>query len=199
MLLRAAPWLRTQDRLPEIMSAPQDGDDDRRIVSAGIDPQQLDTVYRVEAPKLIRLLKRKVWAEDERRDIVQEAFTRLAESKSGAVGRNPGAYLQGIIRHLLADRVRRWSRAQSITAVEIQTGDQALAPDTAFEINQLRERYRAAVDALPARTREVYWLHRVEELPYSRIAEKCGISVRTVEWHIAQAIMRISKSISADG
>lgn len=168
-------------------------------MSDAIDPEQLETVYRVEAPRLVRLLKRKIWAEDERRDIVQEAFVRLAQSRSDTAGSNPGAYLQGIVRHLLADRVRRWAKTQALAIAEIRTCSEPAAPDAAAEMNEMRERYQSAVDALPPKTRAVYWLHRAEDLPYKQIAEKCGISVRTVEWHMAQAIMRISKSLSADG
>ena len=165
----------------------------------GIDRKQLEAVYRSEAPRLKRLLKRKIWIEDDRNDIVQEAFTRLAESKSGAASQNPGAYLQGIVRHLLADRVRRWARARSHAMLDVAIGPESFGPDAAAEINQMRERYRAAVDPLPPKTREVYMLHRADELEYKQIAERLGISIRTVEWHVAQAIIRISKSINTDG
>ena len=161
---------------------------------------QLEAVYRTEAPRLRRLLVRKVWMEDERDDIVQEAFTRLASARSGAASQNPGAYLHGIVRHLLADRVRKWARARNIgRTLETSLGPEVLSPETAAEINQMRERYRAAVNALPPRTHQVYMLHRAEELEYKLIAELLGISVRTVEWHMAQALIRISKSIDADG
>lgn len=199
MLFRAAVRHRPVLRTAEAMSQPENGDNHRNEAPAGITSHELDAVYRIEAPRLTRLLRRKIWAEEERQDIVQEAFTRLAEAKSGAAAANPGAYLQGIVRHLLADRVRRWRKRQSLGADDLQTSPEPLAPDTALEIDELRIRYRSAVDALPPKTREVYWLHRVEDLQYKQIAEKCGISVRTVEWHIAQAIMRISKSLSADG
>ncbi len=59
----------------------------------------------------------------------------------------------------------------------------------------MRERYRLAIDGLPPRTKEVYLLHRVEELGYRQIAEQLGISTRTVEWHVAEAIVRIGKNI----
>lgn len=179
---------------------PGDGADKRSPEPEGIDRVQLEAVYRTEAPRLRRLLGRKVWIEDERDDLVQEAFARLASARSGAASQNPGAYLHGIVRHLLADRVRKWARARSIRRMlETAPGPEALSPETAAEINQMRERYRAAVDTLPPRTHEVYMLHRAEELEYKLIAELLGISIRTVEWHMAQALIRISKSIDADG
>ena len=73
-----------------------------------------------------------------------------------------------------------------------------IAPDVAAEVSDMRERYRKAIDGLPPRTKEVYLLHRAEELGYRQIADQLGISIRTVEWHVAQAIVRINKSIGFD-
>lgn len=160
---------------------------------------QIEAVYRAEAPRLMRALRRKIWLEDERSELVQEAFLRLVAARSGAARTNPSAYLQGIVRHLLADRVRRWARLRAFALAAEATDVEPPSPEALAEFGQMRDRYRAAVDALPPRTRQVYSLHRAEELEYRVIAEQLGISIRTVEWHVAEAIIRISKSINADG
>jgi RNA polymerase sigma factor (sigma-70 family) len=171
---------------------------DRLVASARCDADSLDAVYRREAPKLYSFLRRRIWQEEDRQDLVQEAFTRLAASRSIAASKDPGAYVQGILRHLLADRVRAWARTRrgEANAPDVQT--QAPSPDAVAEINQMQNKYRLAVSLLPPRTREVYLLHRAEELGYKEIAEQLGISVRTVEWHVAEAIVRIGKSIGSD-
>ncbi|QJU60628.1 sigma-70 family RNA polymerase sigma factor [Sphingomonas sp. AP4-R1] len=163
--------------------------------SACHDHRQFEAVYRREAPKLLSFLKPRVWLEEDRHDLVQEAFTRLVASRSTAASSNPGAYLQGIVRHLLADRVRAWAKAQSFDPVVYSVGKDVAGPDAIAEVNEMRERYRLAVENLPQRTKEVYLLHRAEELGYKQIAEKLDISIRTVEWHVAEAIVRIGKSI----
>lgn len=163
--------------------------------AAVYDELQFETLYRHEAPKLLSFLRRRIWLEDDREDLVQEAFTRLAASRSNAAWGNPGAYLHGIMRHLLADRVRAWAKTRSLDPVVYLTTQQVVGPDTAAELNEMRERYRVAVDGLPPRTKEVYLLHRAEELGYRQIAEQLNISIRTVEWHVAEAIVRIGKSI----
>jgi len=48
---------------------------------------------------------------------------------------------------------------------------------------------------LPRRTREVFLLHRLEGLAYKEIAAQLGISIRTVEWHVAEAILRIGRDL----
>ncbi|MDB5723662.1 MAG: polymerase ECF-type sigma factor [Novosphingobium sp.] len=158
--------------------------------------RQLEAVYRAEAPRLTRMLRGKLRGADESRDILQEAFARLAASRPGAVLRNPEAYLQRIVRNLLIDRSRRF--AATPLHVPITEGTQfAVPPDQAYaiEVSQMRDQYRAVVAALPPRTRQVFLLHRVDELQYSEIAARLEISVRTVEWHISQAISKIGKAL----
>lgn len=165
----------------------------------GLDHDHLDRLYRAEAPKLRVWLKPRIWLEDERNDIVQEAFTRLAASTANGARENPGAYLQGIVRHLLSDRTRFWAKSRLLEQAAPTFTAEPVRPDTAAEINEMQARYRAAVETLPPKTRKVYLLHRADDLAYKQIAEQLGISIRTVEWHVAQAIIRISKSISIDG
>lgn len=180
---------------PELMYGVQQSEGACAPAAAIYEERQFVAVYREEAPKLRSFLRRRIWLEDDRDDMVQEAFTRLAASRSATAWSNPGAYLHGIVRHLLADRVRAWARSRSLDPVACAAGQEAAGPDATAELNQMRERYRLAVDGLPPRTKEVYLLHRVEELGYRQIAEQLSISIRTVEWHVAEAITRIGKSI----
>lgn len=179
----------------EPMYRAQESDGACARVPAIYDEQEFEAVYRQEAPKLLSFLRRRIWLEDDRHDMVQEAFTRLAASRSSSARSNPGAYLHGIVRHLLADRVRAWAKSRSLDTVVYAEGQDVPGPDVAAELNEMRERYRLAVDGLPPRTKEVYLLHRAEDLGYRQIAEQLDISIRTVEWHVAEAIVRISKNI----
>lgn len=159
------------------------------------DDRTFEAVYRQEAPKLLSFLRRRIWLEDDRDDMVQEAFTRLAASRSVNAWSNPGAYLHGIVRHLLADRVRAWTKTRSFDPVLYESEQEVAGPDAALELHEMREHYRLAVDSLPPRTKEVYLLHRADELGYRQIAERLDISIRTVEWHVAEAIVLIGKRI----
>lgn len=177
------------------MYRPREDEGSCTRAAAPYDDREFEAVYRKEAPRLLAYLRRRIWLEDDRCDMVQEAFTRLVASRSPAAWSNPGAYLHGIVRHLLADRVRAWARSKAVGAETYPVSGQVLGPDTEAEINDMRERYRVAIDALPPRTKEVYLLHRAEDLGYRQIAEQLDISIRTVEWHVAEAIVRIGKSI----
>lgn len=52
---------------------------------------------------------------------------------------------------------------------------------------------RRAFDALPERTRKVFWLHRVDGLSYAQIAERLGIAIDEVQTEIANALYGIDR------
>lgn len=166
---------------------------DERIAQADA---PFDQLYRDQAPRLRRRVGARIHSAEEARDIVQEAFARLIGARTAGALRTPEAFLNRIVRNLLIDRTRRLpNRTQHIP---FEDGITAITPASqadAMEVTQLREQYRAAVTALPDRMRSVFILHRVEGLSYREIGARLGISTRTAEWHVAQAIVRISKGL----
>jgi RNA polymerase sigma factor (sigma-70 family) len=171
--------------------------------AAGGDPedwrrQQLAAVYRAQAPGLARYFRTRFRGTEDPDDLVHEVFARLASVKSFGDLRDPQAYLSRILRNFLIDRKRRLDKRPSFVGLE--GVEPAVPPDQShqIELTQMRERYRAAVDALPPRTRQVFLLHRVEDQSVKVIAAELGISSRTVEWHLAQAIMRIGEALDRE-
>ncbi|MES2902939.1 MAG: RNA polymerase sigma factor [Pseudomonadota bacterium] len=156
-------------------------------------------LYRECAPRLRRQIRSRVGSDDEARDLVQDAFTRLLGARPAEGFRAPGAFLNRIVHNLLVDRSRRLSARPLHVAFDAETGP-SVAPEQAeiIELDQMRRRYRNVVETLPPRMRQVFILHRIDELSYKQIAAHLDISVRTVEWHIAEAIVRISRALDAE-
>ena len=161
--------------------------------------RQVDLLYRDHATRLRRRLRARVQSPDEANDLVQDAFARLLGARRLDGLRKPEAFLNRILRNLLIDRSRR--AAARPPHVEYQDEhDLAVRADQgdAIEVEQMRQRYMKAVAALPDRMREVFLLHRVDQLSYVEIANRLGISIRTVEWHVAEAIVRIGKGLDPE-
>ncbi len=158
--------------------------------------QRVALLYRDHAAKLRRRLRAQVGSGEEASDLVQDAFARLLGAASLERLREPEAFLNRIVRNLLIDRSRRLATRAAHVPID-DSAEAAVAPRQAemIELEQMRARYRELVASLPARMREVFILHRIEELSYKEIAARFNISVRTVEWHIAEAIVRISKGL----
>ncbi|MDR1153612.1 MAG: RNA polymerase sigma-70 factor [Bacteroidales bacterium] len=56
---------------------------------------------------------------------------------------------------------------------------------------ELEDSITKAIDSLPAECREVFRLSRMEELSYSEISERLGISVNTVKYHVKNALAQL--------
>ena len=127
---------------------------------------------------------------------MHDAFVRLASANPPDTPRSPEAYLQRIVRNLLLDRAKRAANRHEHVPIEPDM-DLAVPPDQSYaiEADDVKRQYREAVAALPPRTREVFLLHRVDEVGYADIAEQLGISIGTVRWHMAQAILRIGEAL----
>lgn len=160
---------------------------------------RFDLLYRDHAPRLRRRLLARVGSSEEANDLVHDAFARLLGAKAAGSLKEPAAFLNRIVRNLLIDRSRRQSARPPHVALGVEV-DVAVLPEQGqdLELEQMRRRYREIVDTLPPRMREAFLLHRVEGLDYKTVAERLDISVRTVEWHIAQAIVRIGRGLDGE-
>ncbi len=73
-------------------------------------------------------------------------------------------------------------------------------PDDSYELRQIEEneltiKLYAAIDQLPDQCRKVFEMSRFEELKQQEIADKLGISIKTVKNHITIALKQLSKSM----
>ncbi|MCP3732166.1 RNA polymerase sigma factor [Sphingomonas sp. MG17] len=156
--------------------------------------RRLAAIYRERAPQLTRYLRSRLRGSDGE-DLVHDAFARLARRGSLATLQNPEAYLKRIIRNLLIDRKRRAAVRPQLVDLEDHEPQIRADQTDGIELAQLQTRYRTVVDALPPRTRQVFLLHRVEGQSMKDIAADLDISTRTVEWHVAQAILKIGEAL----
>jgi RNA polymerase sigma factor (sigma-70 family) len=125
-------------------------------------------------------------------DVVQEAYTILAELESVDGIRHPRAYLFQVARSVIMRHVRR-ARIVPIHTVEdlerLEHFDDAASPEQhTIDRDELRQLARA-IAAMPAKTREAFVLRRVNDLPQREIAARMRISENTVETHIARGIL----------
>ena len=64
-----------------------------------------------------------------------------------------------------------------------------------IDARQRLSHLRAVVAELPQRTRQVFVLHRIEELTYGEVAARLGISESSVQKHLARALRHVMQRI----
>jgi RNA polymerase sigma factor (sigma-70 family) len=145
----------------------------------------LERVAAEQSAWLLGKLKR-LAPSPSREDLAQEAFLRLAASPPAEDVRYPKALLMTVATNLARDEHRRQAR-QGGVHLSLQDAyaenEPWTAPDqeTALLLKQI-------IVAMPPLYRDVFVLSRFACLSYEEIAERCGVSVKTVEWRMSKAL-----------
>lgn len=138
-----------------------------------------------------RLLRRYGASPHDAEDLVQEAVLRLhVYARAGNEIRSPESFLARTALNLAVDAARHaHASLYEDTAVESLTIiDTRPRPDEIFDAEERLINMRDALDRVSLRTREVFFMHRLQGFSHAEIASRLGISKSTIEKHIASAV-----------
>lgn len=175
-------------------------DDHARVPESAENDRLIDRLFRSEAPRLARFIRRSIRNQDEVHDLVQDTFVNFVEARPNA--RTPAAYLRAIARSLLWERTKRpraYDRANHVPVDEAYELCVDPEQEWMMEASDFMRRYEEALSELPSRTREVFRLHRQEELTYQEIAGKLGITVDGVKYHMKKALLYLDHRVNTNG
>lgn len=138
---------------------------------------------------LQRYVRRLVGSDTAAEEIVQESFLRTLQRGEGA--HTPRAFLFTIARHL-AFSFRRQARGLQSNELGdfdppdvVSTGD---CPEAALLSAERSQLLKQAVARLPPQCRAVFILRAFHGCSHKEIAQRLGVSPKTVENHLARAV-----------
>lgn len=157
----------------------------------------LDRAFRERGGRLRAIASRA--GADEAEDLAQEALLRTVEAGAKARVDAPLHLLFRIARNAVIDRLRSKGRAAALfRAGEADAADPTANPERILIASERLRKALATIDAMPPRRREVFLLHRLEGLSYAQIARRAGISIKTVEKHMALAMAQLSREVDGE-
>jgi RNA polymerase sigma factor (sigma-70 family) len=148
--------------------------------------------------RLQRLLRRRGVTREDTEDLIQEVFLRvLVYCEEGNEVREPEAFMVRAALNLSANLHEREHRKLYVAKPvdELDIVDTSCIPDEVVAADQCLHSLQRALDALEPRTREVYYMHRVQGLKYTQIASHFKISVSAVEKHVARATGALTREM----
>ena len=166
------------------------------VLTAGEPAGALDSYL----PGLRRYFSKRVPAA-EVDDLVQEVFVRIQKHEGGAPIQHLDRYLFTVAASVLSDCLRRRAgrhEGAHHTLEEFHHPVEELTPERVLLDREALQVIVSAIDSLPARTKDVFVLHRFEEMTCSAIAAQLGMSVSAVEKHIMKALRALHSRLSAD-
>lgn len=156
-----------------------------------INPQQIAELITRNRRELSRFISRKLGTADATADLLQDAYLRLAGYQSAVPVVNLRAFMFRTVSNLVVDHQRR-----SVNRIPHETDDEMLhaVPDnqpvleTRIQAGQGLERLALALDELPDKCREVFYLNRVEGYTHKEIAERLHLSESMVAKYLVRAM-----------
>lgn len=124
-------------------------------------------------------------------DLTQEAFLRLARLPAGERIDNLRAFLFTVAGNLVLDHQRQAARRGLVEGEMPENEPPCSAPGLVERLagEQEERLLREAIEALPQPRQRIFLLYHVEGLTYREIAEHEGLSTRSVEYHLRQALI----------
>lgn len=133
-------------------------------------------------------------------DLLQEAYSRLWLADFARIG-SGRSYLYTVVRNLLVEQARRarivpMERMGEIDTLRIPSEEPG--PERRVGARQELERLERIVASLPEQCRRAFQLQKFRGLSQREIASEMNISEKTVEKHLATALLRVLDVLRED-
>lgn len=147
--------------------------------------------FIAERPNLVRYLTGRTGCRATADDLLQDVWLKLNRLQTGEPVDNPLAYLRRMAANLAIDDARADAR-RLLEPMEIEllleVPDEAPNAEQATSDRQQLQRLAEILEELPQRRRELFVAARLEGLPHKMLAQRFGVSVRTVELEVRRAL-----------
>jgi len=138
-------------------------------------------------------LMRRGRTEHDADDLVQDAWIRFDSYQRDHTVDDPDAFLMKVALNLSIDMHRgRRAHGDEVTLEDVVIIDTSPPAEDVLQARERTERLGLFLGRLTAKTRDMFLAHRFEGMTYKEIARQHGVSVSTVEKHVARASVQLT-------
>jgi RNA polymerase sigma-70 factor (ECF subfamily) len=143
---------------------------------------------------LHRYIRRFVRSSETAQEIVQEAFLRTYRERESTI--TPRAFLFSTARNLAANEIRHRRTVERDAFAhpdELRAEAEHESLESTFLRDERNRLIQQAIDRLPRQCRAAFTLRIFHECSYKEVADRLGISVKTVEKHISRGMRETNR------
>ncbi len=158
-----------------------------------------EELYRLLTPVVTRYLRRILTSEHRVKDALQTTFLKIHRARDSYMpGTSARAWALAVARNAALDQLRR--KASSELSLDELAMDRLIDLRPNVMDDSLHQEdlalIRAAVEALPERSREVVRLHKLDEIPLADVAEQLGIRASTARVRAHRGYLRLRELLA---
>ena len=155
------------------------------------DQKAFDTLFRRYYPMLCAYGHRFVELEDAE-EIVEDSLLWIWENRETLVIESSlDSYLFKMVYRRALNKLAHIDATQRADTRFYEEMQEMLQDTDYYQIEELAKRIEDAVAALPESYREAFVMHRFRDMSYKEIAETLGVSPKTIDYRIQQALKQL--------
>lgn len=170
------------------------------------DENAFGKLYKLYFPRLYSFALKIIQDSALAKDVVQNVFISLWESRNTFRYDHPEAFLYKMVRNASLNYIRH---VKVVDNLKIKAKAQFLGEEL-YHIDmvgnqpyvliekELQEKVVEVMDILPEKCKAVFLLSRIDGLKNHEIADQLGISIKTVEKHISKALSIFREKFADD-
>ncbi len=166
-----------------------------------IQPSRILTAF-LEKERYLRAFARRFFRDDHLvDDLCQETITRALEAERDRIIDSPDAFLFGIARNIMRKQMETRSRSlidflDEFAPDEVDSEIPSL--DQTLDDRKKMLRFSESVQKLPRQCQRVFVMKKVYGYSHKEISARLGISISTIEKHVASAMKRCLDDLESD-
>lgn len=156
-----------------------------------------EILFKTYSQRLIYFSRRYVIDKQTAENIVQNVFLRIWQNKESLdPTKNVQSYLFTAVKNESLKQLRHLSvekkQQENVSRLSIVEP----TPDETIDKKELSEELNNAINDLPEKCREIFYMSRFDQLKYSEIADVLGISIKTVETQMGRALKKLREQLA---
>ena len=161
----------------------------------GIDTKTFETIFKQNFVSITAYCNKYVRDTEDAKDLAHRAFMKVWEKREEIPeGSNIKALTYRIAHNLSINYIRdhkKFCDEDELQTVESENSD----ADTEIRAAELEAAVIDTINRMPEKSKKVFLMSRYDNLSNNNIADKLGISIKTVEAHITTALKLLRKRI----
>ena len=156
-------------------------------------------VYEENNQRLINFLYYSFGDLEKARNFSQDAFIRLWKNCKEIAMEKAKGFLYTTAKRLFLDEIAHQKVQLKFQDRAKANNEKAEAADDLVRTEEFKEALEKAISDLPEKQRTVFLMNRIDKMKYAEISEALDISVKTVEKHMSQSLIRVREALNEFG